>query len=47
MDEECQRNKKIKELIHECEVPTGYQQQERYHEYILRMLREERENNSK
>ena len=41
MDEECQK------LFHEKEVPIGYQQQERYHEYILRMLREERENNSK
>jgi len=47
MAEKYQRNKEIKELIDKCEVPIGYQQQERYHQYILRMLREERENNSK
>lgn len=27
------------------EVPIGYQEQERYHEWIRRKLREERENN--
>jgi hypothetical protein len=47
MVEECQSNKEIEELIRECEVPIGYQQQERHHEWIMRMLREERENKCK
>lgn len=47
MAEEYQRVKEIEELIDKCDVPIGYQQQERYHEWIRRKLREERENNSK
>ena len=35
-------DREIEESINNCEVPIGYQQQERYHEWIIRKLREER-----
>lgn len=33
-------NKEIEESINNCEVPIGYQQQERYYEYMKRMRKE-------
>lgn len=35
-------DREIEESINNCEVPIGYHQQEHYHEWIIRKLREER-----
>jgi len=44
MADEYQKSKDPADLYRAGEVPIGYQQQERYHEWIRRKLREEREN---
>lgn len=47
MVDEYQKNRDPEDLYRTGDVPIGYQEQERYHEWIKRMLREERENNLK
>lgn len=47
MAEEYQKNRDPSDLHRSGDVAIGYHEQERYHEWIRRKLREERENNSK